>query len=90
MECQNLCVVGIMIFRTITTDGGEPVLFDVDWNHVRSIRNDELARSDWRALKDVVLPNVWKEYRSFLRDLPRNFDSANDAADAWAAYDIPE
>ena len=79
-----------MIFRTITTDGGEPVWFDVDWHHVRSVRNDELERSDWRAVKDRVLPNAWKDYRTFLRDLPQNFDSANDAADAWAAYDIPE
>ncbi len=72
-----------MIFRTITTDGGEPVLFDVDWNHVRSIRNDELERSDWRGLKDVVLSNPWKEYRQALRDLPQNFESANDAADSF-------
>jgi len=79
-----------MIFRTITTDGGEPVFFDVDWNHVRSMRNDELAKSDWRGLKDVVLSTAWRNYRQFLRSLPQNFDSANDAADAWAAYDIPE
>ena len=79
-----------MIFRTITTDGGEPVWFDVDWNHVRSVRNGELEKSDWRGLKDVVLSTSWRNYRSFLRDLPQNFDSANDAADAWAAYDIPE
>jgi hypothetical protein len=72
-----------MIFRTITTDGGEPVWFDVDWDHVRSIRNEELERSDWRALKDVVLPTAWKEYRQALRDLPQNHDTANDAADAW-------
>jgi len=72
-----------MIFRTITTDGGEPVWFDVDWDHVRSIRNDELERSDWRALKDVVLSNPWKEYRQALRDLPANHPTANDAADSF-------
>jgi len=70
-----------MIFRTITTDGGEPVWFDVTWDHVRSVRDDELEKSDWRAVKDRVLPNEWKEYRQALRDLPQNFDSANDAAD---------
>ena len=64
--------------------------FDVSWDRVRSKRNHALAESDWRALKDVVLTNPWKVYRTFLRDLPQNFDSANDAADAWAAYDIPE
>jgi len=83
MVGQNLCVVGIMIFRTITTDGGEPVWFDVDWNHVRSVRNDELVRSDWRALKDVVLSTAWRDYRSALRDLPQDHDTANDAADNW-------
>ena len=85
MVLSSLCVVGIMIFRTITTDGGEPVFFDVDWDHVRSIRNDELERSDWRALKDVVLSTPWRDYRQALRDLPQNHDEANDAVDVWPA-----
>ena len=72
-----------MIFRTITTDGGEPVWFDVDWDYVRSVRDDELARSDWRAVKDRVLPNAWKEYRQALRELPQDYETANDAADAF-------
>ena len=63
---------------------------DVDWSEVRAARNQALKDSDWRALKDVVLPNAWRDFRTFLRNLPQNFDSANDAADAWAAYDIPE
>ena len=63
---------------------------DVDWDEVRSERDQVLKQSDWRAVKDRVLPNPWKDFRTFLRDLPQNFDSANDAADAWAAYDIPE
>ena len=74
-------MVGVMIFRTITTDGGEPVWFDVDWDHVRTVRNDELAKSDWRAVKDRVLPNEWKEYREALRTLPQRFENPNDAAD---------
>jgi len=72
-----------MIWRTITTDGGEPVWFDVDWDHVRSIRNDELEKSDWRAVKDRVLPTAWKDYRQALRDLPQDYDTANDAADSF-------
>ena len=72
-----------MIFRTITTDGGEPVWFDVTWDYVRSVRDDQLQQSDWRALKDVVLPNAWKEYRQALRDLPQEHAEANDAADAF-------
>jgi len=55
---------------------------DVDWEQVRRARNQALKDSDWRALKDVVLPNAWKEYRQALRDLPEH-DSANDAADNW-------
>lgn len=73
---------------------GEDVIDDsmreVEWYEVRAARDQALAESDWRALKDVVLPNAWKDFRTFLRNLPQNFDSANDAADAWAAYDIPE
>ena len=55
---------------------------DVTWVRVRSERDQALADSDWRALKDVTLPNPWKEYRQALRDLG-GFDTANDAADAW-------
>jgi len=63
---------------------------EVSWEQVRAERDKALEDSDWRALKDVVLSNPWKDFRTFLRNLPQNFDSANDAADAWAAYDIPE
>ena len=56
---------------------------DVDWVEVRAHRDAALAASDWRALKDVTLPNAWKEYRSALRDLPQVHAEANDAADAW-------
>jgi len=56
---------------------------DVDWEQVRRARNQALKDSDWRALKDVVLPNAWKDYRQALRDLPQLHDDANDAADAF-------
>lgn len=56
---------------------------DVDWYEVRAHRDAALAASDWRALKDVTLPNAWKEYRQALRDLPQNHSESNDAADAW-------
>ena len=64
--------------------------FDVSWESLRQRRDAALKDSDWRAVKDRVLPNAWRDFRTFLRNLPQNFDSANDAADAWAAYDIPE
>jgi len=56
---------------------------DVDWDEVRRARNQALADTDWRALKDVTLPNPWKDYRQALRDLPQEHDEANDAADNW-------
>jgi len=79
--------------RYLIYDGEEVVedsMREVEWYEVRAARDQALAESDWRAVKDRVLPNAWKDFRTFLRDLPQNFDSANDAADAWAAYDIPE
>jgi hypothetical protein len=56
---------------------------DVEWDQIRSVRNSALRESDWRAGKDVVLSTAWRDYRSALRDLPQNFESANDAADNW-------
>ena len=56
---------------------------DVAWEQVRRARNQALAASDWRALKDVTLPNPWKEFRDLLRTLPQRFDNPNDAADAF-------
>ena len=56
---------------------------DVTWFQVRAQRDKELEDSDWRAVKDCVLPNEWKDYRQALRDLPQNFDTANEAADNW-------
>jgi len=56
--------------------------YDVSWEYLREQRDQALASSDWRALKDVVLSTAWKEYRQELRDLG-GFDSANDAADNW-------
>jgi len=56
---------------------------EFSWSEVRAERDKDLAECDWRALKDVVLPTSWKEYRQALRDLPQNSSSANDAADNW-------
>jgi len=55
---------------------------DVTWEEVRELRNQALADSDWRALKDVTLSTAWKEYRQALRDLG-GFPSSNEACDAW-------
>jgi len=64
----------------VEVDSGE---HEASWEYVRRARDQALAASDWRALKDVTLPNAWKEYRQALRDLPQVHDEANDAADHW-------
>jgi len=58
------------------------VMVEVTWEQVRRLRDERLDESDWRAMKDRVLPNEWKEYRQALRDLG-GFASSNQAADAW-------
>ena len=57
--------------------------FDVSWDRVRSKRDQALAESDWRAVKDRTMAQAWKDYRQALRDLPQEHDEANDAADNW-------
>lgn len=79
-----------MIHRDLYIDGEYAGKEDVTWDYVRQMRDAVLRDTDWRAVKDRTMSQVWKDYRTFLRDLPQNFESANDAADAWAAYDIPE
>tara|TARA_R110002012_G_scaffold321045_1_gene547194 strand:- start:29 stop:283 length:255 start_codon:yes stop_codon:yes gene_type:complete len=64
---------------------------DVEWDEVREWRNLILKESDWRFMSDQSPSDEWIAYRVFLRDLPQNYpDSANDAADAWNEYEIPE
>ena len=60
------------------------------WSFIRSLRDAELAATDWWGVKDLVMSQAKKDYRIFLRDLPQNYEDANDAADAWDAYEIPE
>jgi len=73
--------------RRVLIYDGEDVIDDsmreVEWHEVRAARDQALVDTDWRAVKDRVLPTAWKDYRSALRDLPQNFESANDAADAF-------
>ena len=55
---------------------------DVDWEEILHQRDNLLRKSDWRAVKDRVLPNEWKEYRQALRDITAHPD-ANTACDNW-------
>ena len=80
------------------TDIVEQITHDVNWDELRSNRNTELDKSDWRFMSDQSPSDEWIAYRVFLRDLPQNhFDEsdvptqgANAAADAWEEYDKPE
>ena len=76
-----------MGYRSVIVFDGPTIISqherDVTWSEIRNHREQLLEESDWRAVKDRVLPNEWKDYRQALRDLPQNFDSANDAADNW-------
>jgi len=71
--------------RTYTRYSGSEIVeqgkYDVTWEQVRKERNQALLDSDWRAGKDVVLSNQWKEFRDLLRTLPQRFDDAGDACD---------
>ncbi len=61
----------------------ESTQFDVTWEQVRKARGHALSNTDWRAVKDRTMSQAWKDYRQALRDLPQNFESANDAVDNW-------
>jgi len=75
------------MYRTETVFDGEEVIevitHDVSWEQVRRERDQALADTDWRAVKDRTMSQAWKDYRTALRDLPQEHDEANDAADAW-------
>ena len=57
--------------------------YDVDWHTVRKERDNLLKQTDWRAVKDRTITQPWKDYRQALRDLPQDYEEANDAVDNW-------
>ena len=73
--------------RSYTTYAGAEVIDqgkrDVTWVEVREMRDYWLKKTDWRAMKDRTISQAWKDYRTALRDLPQEHDTANDAADNW-------
>ena len=73
--------------RTHTVYSGDEVVevreLTYDWDMLRKFRDDLLDQTDWRAVKDRTMSQAWKDYRQALRDLPQDFESANDAADNW-------
>lgn len=63
---------------------------EVTWDSLRSWRNGELIESDWRFYSDHSPSQEWIDYRLFLRDLPQNYDTANEAWAALEEYEKPE
>ena len=57
--------------------------YDVDGHTVRKERDNLLKQTDWRAVKDRTMTQPWKDYRQALRDLPQDYEEANDAVDNW-------
>lgn len=79
--------------REIIYNGNEiisDIMIDVDWESIKSLRSVVLSECDYMFLSDRTPSQEWVDYRQFLRDLPQNYESANDAADAWNEYEIPE
>ena len=68
----------------------ETIEHEVDWFYVRKLRNNELKRTDFWALKDLTMSQEKKDYRIFLRNLPQEYDTANEAYDALDNYNKPE
>ena len=82
MERTHITYSGTQIIET--------TLNDISWEQLRSNRDSELVRTDPWAMSDRTMSQEQIDYRQFLRDLPGDNDSANDAADSWAAFEIPE
>ena len=73
--------------RNYTIYNGSEIIesgqYEVTWQEGRNRRNELLKSTDWWALKDLTMSQAKKDYRQALRDLPQNYESANDAADNW-------
>jgi len=82
--------------RKVTRFAGEEIIeeyeVDVTWFELREKRDQALDESDWRFMSDQEPSQDWINYRQFLRDLPSTYegDNANEAADAWFAYALPQ
>ena len=68
----------------------ETLAVSTNWNEVRSVRNEELEKSDWRFMSDNSPSDEWTNYRVFLRELPQNYEDSDEAADALNDYEKPE
>ena len=53
-----------------TTTDEQTALSTEQWAEIRTVRDQLLSETDWRASSDLTLPDVWKTYRQALRDIP--------------------
>ena len=55
---------------------------DEKWDLIREFRDDLLSQTDWVVVKskevDEPIPQKYVDYRQALRDVPQNFESADD------------
>ena len=65
------------------TDVIEVIDIEYDWDDIRKMRDEELNQTDWRAVKDRVMSQAWKDHRTALRDLPQSWPDATTAAKNW-------
>ena len=72
-----------MIDRRVFENGIYTHSVNLDWITLRRLRDKELSNTDWRAVKDRTMSQDWKDYRQALRDLPQDYQLADDAADNW-------
>tara|TARA_R100000734_G_C3302665_1_gene93213 strand:+ start:881 stop:1147 length:267 start_codon:yes stop_codon:yes gene_type:complete len=75
---------------TSTDENGETTVTDygVDWDMIRWERNQELNDTDWWAVADRTMSDAERNYRTFLRNLPQNYSTPEEAQTAWLAYDV--
>ncbi len=87
---DNVMSVANRLTRLSIDQEGTVTYFDVTWEMIRFARDESLKATDWWAMSDRTMTDAQKNYRTFLRDMPSNYSTANEACDAWVAYDIPE
>lgn len=63
---------------------------EITWDSVRRDRDIKLLNSDWRFMSDQTPSQEWSDYRQFLRDLPQNNETPEEANEALETYEKPE
>lgn len=60
-----------------TTTDEQTAFTNEQWQEIRSIRDQLLNQTDWRASSDLTLADTWKTYRQALRDITTQSDPFN-------------